>query len=476
LRIKNGLTFLIVAMIAIGFIIVLNALFITKAAYAHHCGIGVDHEPNDPNVPPPEPSVVIQRAELSGPHLIHGHEVNTGVSVNAGDIFRVTSTGKVDFGGAFVGFGARHLNADGDDPDYELADKCPTPTNYPAPNLAKNSLIVKVGGNWHQGGTNRIITASASGTIILAANDNMVGDNSGGWSVFVTKFYKEHFRPQVSVAVLDDKGNIASLRVGGPQAYTFSRNFKLDFAVENLAQIRQQLENVDSIVCILKKGESSYAISQGIFMIVNEDNCNRNGYSNLTPGVYRIEIKAHDTTDAWGPTYFDDWIIAEPDTKIISATDGNNVPLPLEHRLQITPPPSSLSSPLSSLRALLPPPPSPPPPPFGSPSLPPSPPWPSPSLLEHVPITSSNLIEFKFEGIETNIPNSKVTFMCKSPASASPALADDFEPCISPKKLMNLAPNIYTFSVKAVTKDINTEKKIAGTEDLTPASFTWRIN
>jgi hypothetical protein len=60
-----------------------------------------------------------------------------------------------------------------------------TPSNYPAPNLRKNSLILKIGngGEWHQGGTDTSFIAETSGEIILGTNDALPSDNSRGWSV-----------------------------------------------------------------------------------------------------------------------------------------------------------------------------------------------------------------------------------------------------------------------------------------------------
>lgn len=113
-----------------------------------------------------------------GPYLVVGPEVLTAVSVEKDDILEVTSEGLVDFGGAFQGVGAPILDANGDTSN--------TPSNYPAPNLRKNSLIVKIGDEWVQGGTSaRLSVSNTGGEIILRANDLDISDNSRGWSVIL---------------------------------------------------------------------------------------------------------------------------------------------------------------------------------------------------------------------------------------------------------------------------------------------------
>jgi hypothetical protein len=113
-----------------------------------------------------------------GGFKVSRNEVRTGIQAQAGSVVHISSTGTVDFGGAVLGGGAPKLNADGDE---EFA-----PTTYPAPELRKNSLIVKVGSIWYQGGTDQVFRPSESGEIVLAPNDDDPGNNSRGWRVNVT--------------------------------------------------------------------------------------------------------------------------------------------------------------------------------------------------------------------------------------------------------------------------------------------------
>ncbi len=108
-------------------------------------------------------------------------EVRTGIQAAFGDTITTTSSGQVDFGGAFIGFGAPILDADG--------DAWPTPATYPAPSLHKNSLICKidvVSTTYLQGGVNRSFSAPSSGELVLDVNDDSPDDNSRGWTVFVS--------------------------------------------------------------------------------------------------------------------------------------------------------------------------------------------------------------------------------------------------------------------------------------------------
>lgn len=116
-----------------------------------------------------------------GPFTVVGSEIQTGVTVQSGDTLVTTSTGTVDFGGAVLGVGAPILNADG--------DGWSTPSDYPASNLKKNSLIVRFGSGaqWFQGGTNARIAVPLGhfGEVFLRTNDKDTGDNSRGWTVML---------------------------------------------------------------------------------------------------------------------------------------------------------------------------------------------------------------------------------------------------------------------------------------------------
>lgn len=116
---------------------------------------------------------------VHGPFTVSRARVATGIRVEAGDAVQVTGRGLLDLGGAFLGFGAPILAADGDD--------WRTPEDYPAPHLRKNSLIWRVGGTWFQGGHRSppVIECPTDGEIELFVNDSNPADNSRGWTVSV---------------------------------------------------------------------------------------------------------------------------------------------------------------------------------------------------------------------------------------------------------------------------------------------------
>ena len=113
-----------------------------------------------------------------GPLSVGNKEINTELTIQAGSKVRIQASGTVDFGGAFLGMGQVIRDADGDD--------WSTPSDYPAPDLRKNSLICKVGGQWYQGGTDKSFVPTQSGELLLRSNDKDLADNSRGWEVRVT--------------------------------------------------------------------------------------------------------------------------------------------------------------------------------------------------------------------------------------------------------------------------------------------------
>jgi hypothetical protein len=121
-----------------------------------------------------------------GPFGVLKGQVRTNVIVYAGDTVRTISGGVIDFGGGFLGGGAPLLDANG--------DSWPTPPNYPAPSLRKNSLICGVGGAWYQGGTDASFVSWTTGELVLSVNDASPEDNSRGWSVTVLHTPLDPFR------------------------------------------------------------------------------------------------------------------------------------------------------------------------------------------------------------------------------------------------------------------------------------------
>src|SRR6266516_3778734 len=118
--------------------------------------------------------------QIFGPFKVVKTAKPTKIMVAVGDDIGVMSNGEVDFGagkGNILGVGAPILNANG--------DNAPTPGNYPAPSLRKNSLICMIGSSFFQGGVAASFVSSASGELILAINDATPQDNSRGWTIYV---------------------------------------------------------------------------------------------------------------------------------------------------------------------------------------------------------------------------------------------------------------------------------------------------
>jgi len=164
--------------------------------------------------------------------------VRTGITVQPKDLITTYSTGLVDFGGAVLGIGAPILDADGDD--------WTTPSNYPAPDQRKNSLLVQVDSKYFQGGKNKTLTipSDVSGELFLDVNDATPKDNSRGWSVYIyhTPFVASGGvqPPHVmnwSFATIAGEGGIFGADVGiCPKALDFDYR-KIDVFYEGAARL-----------------------------------------------------------------------------------------------------------------------------------------------------------------------------------------------------------------------------------------------
>jgi hypothetical protein len=108
---------------------------------------------------------------------VTGGEVDTHQTVAAGQTVRITASGTVDFGGGVAGIGAQTLSADGDDGS--------TPPDSPAPHLRRNSLVVRIGDAYYQGGVEKAFVSATEGEVVLRANDATPADNSKVWDVRV---------------------------------------------------------------------------------------------------------------------------------------------------------------------------------------------------------------------------------------------------------------------------------------------------
>jgi hypothetical protein len=129
----------------------------------------------DDPLPPPVSEKAQPVSKTFGPFTVVGGNVDTGIHVPDGATIRITAAGTVDFGGAVVGVGAPKLGPEG--------DAAATPSDYPDPSKRKNSLLVKIGSVWYQGGRDETVTPATGGRLILRTNDRQIDDNSGGWSV-----------------------------------------------------------------------------------------------------------------------------------------------------------------------------------------------------------------------------------------------------------------------------------------------------
>jgi hypothetical protein len=102
---------------------------------------------------------------------------DTGVDVKVGDLVRFQASGQVAFGQGETQIAGADGKGDTRSP------------NYPVPAMPVGGVIAKVGNMapFPIGSNQQPIRMPASGRLMLGVNDNEVGDNSGFFSVVVTK-------------------------------------------------------------------------------------------------------------------------------------------------------------------------------------------------------------------------------------------------------------------------------------------------
>jgi hypothetical protein len=96
-----------------------------------------------------------------------GQSVHITTNPNPADV--------IDFGCAFGG--CTH-DADGE-------ANSSAGSGFPFPGLRKYSLILRIGTQVEQGGTNVTFQVHQAGPLELCVNDDSISDNSGGWGVFI---------------------------------------------------------------------------------------------------------------------------------------------------------------------------------------------------------------------------------------------------------------------------------------------------
>jgi hypothetical protein len=80
----------------------------------------------------------------------------------------------IDFG---CTFGCSY-NADGE-------ANSSAPSDWPFPGLRKHSLVLRIGTQVEQGGTDTLFTVHQAGPLEVCVNDDKLSDNKGGWGLFI---------------------------------------------------------------------------------------------------------------------------------------------------------------------------------------------------------------------------------------------------------------------------------------------------
>lgn len=100
-------------------------------------------------------------------------------ALRAGETIHLTTNSapaiRIDFGCAFNG--CVH-DADGEANSV-------APSDYPFPGLRKYSLVIRIGTQVQQGGTEAFVNVNQAGPMEVCVNDNKLSDNSGAWGLFI---------------------------------------------------------------------------------------------------------------------------------------------------------------------------------------------------------------------------------------------------------------------------------------------------
>jgi serralysin len=97
--------------------------------------------------------------------------IDTGIDLYAGQLVDIRATGSISFGP----FGSWPFGPEGE--NKNAGD------NAPGPGLKANSLVGFTGKNPIYVGASRRIKADSDSRLQLAANDDLTGDNDGGWNI-----------------------------------------------------------------------------------------------------------------------------------------------------------------------------------------------------------------------------------------------------------------------------------------------------
>lgn len=121
---------------------------------------------------------------------------NTGIQVQKGTKLRINAIGTITWGAPGIPDGSNVVGPDGTRPPNGEGM-----IRFPMPEAGIGSLIMRIGNSKYAVGANDSIQVRESGTIELMVNDDVVGDNSGSFSVRITR---ENLATDVSKTITVD--------------------------------------------------------------------------------------------------------------------------------------------------------------------------------------------------------------------------------------------------------------------------------
>jgi hypothetical protein len=106
---------------------------------------------------------------------------DTGIRVNKGQIVSITANGTITWAPPGITDGTNVVGPNGTRPPYTR-----DAARFPIPEAGIGSLVMRIGRLKYAVGSGDRIEAKESGTIELMINDDVVGDNSGSFTVNIT--------------------------------------------------------------------------------------------------------------------------------------------------------------------------------------------------------------------------------------------------------------------------------------------------
>lgn len=142
-------------------------------------------QPSQTATEPSPKSYVEKLSDNKWKAVIDGRVIwfDTGINIDKDTVLEIHATGQVTWAPPGSGYNmSGTVSPDGTRPPLEEHK-----ATFPMPEVGCSSLIMKVGDNKYSLGSDATVTVQSRGTIKLMVNDDNIADNSGNFTVFITR-------------------------------------------------------------------------------------------------------------------------------------------------------------------------------------------------------------------------------------------------------------------------------------------------